>query len=586
MALVTRGVAAATLLVAGALALSACGGDDDSGSTSGGSTAGSTAAGTPKAGGTLYFLSDADGFEHLDPQRNYTGEQLAFMSGYVQRTLTSYKFAKGEAGNDLIGDLATDTGTPTDGAKTWSFTLRDGVSFQDGSPITCADIKYGVSRTFATDTITDGPTYAISDLDIPTDADGNSVYKGPYTTAANDTAAFDKAVTCSADNKTITFHLSSPKGDFNYTTTLLSFSPVPKSADTNPEAYDSKPVSSGPYEIQSYTKTSKMVLVRNPNWKKSSDGYRGAYPDKIEVDFGIDPKTEDQRLMADEENDKFALSTSTTGFDPSDASAVFSNDQYKDRRFDGNTVFVRYYAINAKKVPLLKQRQAIMVALDRAALRTNGGGKYAGDLADSVVSPLIGADYKATGLWDTLLGKKIPDSGDPEYAKQLIAESGAPMVPITFDYNQSPTNDKAAGIVVESLGKAGIKVTPKPIEQSQYYPTVQDESKADELMNSGWGQDWPNASTVIPSLFAKGGGFNISYSDDADFNAKVAAASAETDPAKQAAEWQDLTVTALKNGWAIPRQFDRAQRIVGSSVGGAYFWSPYGSWPYGQLYVK
>ena len=60
------------------------------------------------------------------------------------------------------------------------------MTFEDGSPITCADVKYGVSRTFATDVITDGPTYAISLLDIPTDKDGNSVYKGPYVTKGND----------------------------------------------------------------------------------------------------------------------------------------------------------------------------------------------------------------------------------------------------------------------------------------------------------------------------------------------------------------------------------------------------------------
>ena len=63
------------------------------------------------------------------------------------------------------------------------------------------------------------------------------------------------------------FHLKPPVGDFNYTVTLLSFSPVPKSADTG-EKYDDKPVSSGPYKIQSYDKGSQLVLVRNENWTR------------------------------------------------------------------------------------------------------------------------------------------------------------------------------------------------------------------------------------------------------------------------------------------------------------------------------
>ena len=144
-------------------------------------------------------------------------------------------------GTSLVPDLATDTGTVADGGKTWSFTLVDGATFQDGAAITCADVAYGVSRTFATDVITGGPTYAISMLDIPTAEDGSSAYKGPYTGEGQD--LFDKAVTCSADGKTVTFHLNKPVPDFNYTTTLLAFSPVPKASDTG-EKYGDAPVAS------------------------------------------------------------------------------------------------------------------------------------------------------------------------------------------------------------------------------------------------------------------------------------------------------------------------------------------------------
>ena len=77
-------------------------------------------------------------------------------------------------------------------ATEWSFTLKDGPKWQDGQPITCEDFKYGVSRTFATDVITGGPNYIIGYLDVPEDADGTPVYKGPYTGEGQ--AEFDKAV--------------------------------------------------------------------------------------------------------------------------------------------------------------------------------------------------------------------------------------------------------------------------------------------------------------------------------------------------------------------------------------------------------
>jgi len=133
-------------------------------------------------GGTITYLTNSEAWTHADPNRNYTGQHIAWFGSYMHRTLTAYARAEGSAGSAVVADLATDTGRASNENKTWEFTLRDGVTFEDGSAITCEDIKYGVSRTFATDVITDGPTYAISMLDIPSAEDGSSVYKGPYAT--------------------------------------------------------------------------------------------------------------------------------------------------------------------------------------------------------------------------------------------------------------------------------------------------------------------------------------------------------------------------------------------------------------------
>src|SRR5712671_1333165 len=128
-----------------------------------------------RAGGTIYVLSSNQQLDQIDPQRIYAGEELAFFGATIYRSLESYAYSPDPvAGTTLTPDLATDLGTPTDGARTWTFTLRDGVSFQDGSPITCKDVAYGVSRTFATDVINQGPTYAILDLAIPTMSVGSS----------------------------------------------------------------------------------------------------------------------------------------------------------------------------------------------------------------------------------------------------------------------------------------------------------------------------------------------------------------------------------------------------------------------------
>lgn len=565
----SRGHVLATATVVAAVFLAACGGSNVSG-------------GTPTKGGTLTLLTQSEQILHLDPQRNYTGEDLAFASGYLHRTLTSYTLSPdADKAGKLVADLATDTGTSSDGGRVWKFTLRDGVKWENGQAVTCDDVKYGVSRTFATSVITDGPTYAISLLDIPTAKDGSSVYKGPYVTAGNDTAAYDKAVTC--DGSTITFRLKQPQGDFNYTVTLLSFAPVSKALDTA-EKYDDRPLSNGPYKILSYQKKTKLVLVRNPQWSASVDSYRPAYPDRIEYVFGIQDALITERLIADAADDQRALSPDAIV--PAKLAAVFGDARLKDRRFNDLDPYVRYYAINTTKVPVLKHRQAILAAVDRAQLRKIAGGTYAGDYADGVIKPNLSMDYAPTGLWDTLLGKSIPPEGDAAYAKQLIKDSGTPFPnPITIDYPKTPENDKAVSSMIASLAKAGIVAKPNGLEPGSYYGIVLDPAKQGTMSAAGWGPDWLNASTVIPELFTPAGGFNLSRYDDAKFTKACVDARALTDRAAQAKRWQELDKQAAQLALVLPTRFGREQRLVGSKVNGAYIWSPYGSWPYAALAV-
>ena len=196
-------------------------------------------------------------------------------------------------------------------------------------------------------------------------------------------------------------------------------------------------------------------------------------------------------------------------------------------------------------------------------------------------------------MWDTLLGQKVPNSGDPEAAKALIAASGEPMKTLQYDYPQTPANDKAAAALVGSLGKAGIKVKPNPIEAGQFYGIVLDPAKEGDLVLAGWGPDWSNASTVIPELFTPAGGFDLSHGNDKAFNQKAADAKAMTDRAAQAEVWKELNKEAMAQVWVIPTRLGRDQRVLGSKVGSesgkggaVYLWAPFGSWPYGDLYVR
>ena len=549
------------------------------------------------AGGTLTYLTNSEGWTHADPQRNYTGLHIAWFGSYMHRTLTAYDRKPGAEGSAVVPDLATDTGRASNDNKTWEFTLRDGVTFEDGSAITCEDVKYGVSRTFATDIITDGPTYAISMLE------GTDNYKGPYNTDAdNDVAAFDKAVTCSEDNKTITFNLRRSVGDFNYTVTYLSFSPVPKAADTG-DGYDLKPVSSGPYKIQSYSKTDSMVLVRNDKWNASSDPLRAerAFPDKIVVKFGQPEEIRDQIIM--EDKDKYAVSLDAVL--PTNQSAIFNDDgtpkeEFKDRAINVYDPYVRYAAVNVTKLNCLPIRQAIYYAKDFQGLITlAGGAAFNGDPADGVIKPLMGLDYAKTGY--AADDKDWKPEGNVEKATALMeqaktecpdihARATDPKRGIVYDIADSETNKKASAIWIESLAKVGIVIKFNFIEPGQYYSVVLDPSKQGDLSAAGWGPDWANASTVIPELFTEGAGFPLSQNwvdpEYAAFKARSDKNLAEPDRVKQGKEWAALNKFVMDRMWIIPGTFSKTQEIWGSGIGGAYFWEPQGALSFGDLYLK
>jgi peptide/nickel transport system substrate-binding protein len=549
-------------------------------------------------GGTITYLTNSEAWTHADPNRNYTGQHIAWFGSYMHRTLTAYARAEGSAGSAVVADLATDTGRASNENKTWEFTLRDGVTFEDGSAITCEDIKYGVSRTFATDVITDGPTYAISMLDIPSAEDGSSVYKGPYATTANDTAAYDKAVTCSEDNKTITFNLKRSVGDFNYTVTYLSFSPVPKAKDTG-DQYDLAPVSSGPYKIESYKAKDEMVLVRNENWSQDSDPIRKAYPDKIVVRFGLAEEVRDQLILTDSDKNSFSLD----GILPTNLPTVFDDNgdpqkAFAERALNVYDPYVRYAAFNVKKVPCLEIRRAVYFAKDAAGLlQLSGGAAFGGDPADGAIKPLMGLDYKkVTGLED------YKPAGNAEAAQALMAKAKTtcpaeyaratdPKRGLVFDTADSETNKKGAAIWIDSMMKnAGIVMKFNFIEPGAYYTVVLDVTKQSDLSAGGWAPDWANASTVIPELFTKEGGFPMSQNWDdaayAPFKQKVEAALAESDRTKQGQMWAELNQYAVDQMWIVPGIFSKTQEMWGSGLGGVFFWEPQGAPSFGDIFIK
>ena len=547
---------------------------------------------TPQAGGILTMLEHEPRLDHLDPTRIYTGRDLAFMNAFHTRTLVAYNPVPGAAGANIVPDLATNTGVPSNQAKVWKFTLRPGTKFEDGTTITCEHVRYGVSRVFAQDVLPGGPTYLISWLDIPKDGEGNSIYTGPYKNTPAGVKAFNKAVACSKDNRTITFTLNKSIADFNYLATYGVISPVQKSKDTG-DKYDLNPQSTGPYKIVENSDT-QLKMVRNKYWSKASDPVRTPYPDEVVILYGMDEEVIDQLML----NDSLPSAINFGGPLPTNRDKFFDDPKFANRRMNNSDPYARYYAFNLKKMPCQEVRAAMYYAWPiKALLDYAGGEKYAGSYATGAISPLVATDYAATKV----VGPGSPDfkpEGNVEKSKSLLdaAKTKCPdnykkatVDGITLDVRQSVTLNDTIPIVEAAMAKVGIKVKWNIISAG-YYSTVMNPAKQSDMSASGWGADWANASTVIPELFTTAGGFNLTQnSDDPNYKAfedRVAVAMKTTDRKKQAAMWKALDKEAAGYFWHMPTLFGKAQEVWGSALQNVFFWVPQGNPAYGKIWIK
>ena len=313
--------------------------------------------------------------------------------------------------------------------------------------MTCADVAYGVSRTFATDVVKGGPTDALAVLAIPREPDGTSTYTGPYATGAKAAAAqktFDKAVSCKG--QTITFTLSGPLGDFNELVSQPAFGPVKKSADRGAEGtFDV--FSAGPYMLKgSWVQGKGGTWVRNPSWNRGTDPVRRAHADQVLYQEGLDTQAVAQQIMAD--GDTGRVSVSLGSAPPAIQQHITAVQSLEERSVNPRTGVVDYLVPNVRSKVFAdeKVRLALAAATNRDAYVTAIGGGTSADPALSLIPKSLPA---AHGVDPVGVGTR----GDAAKAKSLLAEAGVTTpLPFTVAYRSNPTADKAMAALVAGGG--------------------------------------------------------------------------------------------------------------------------------------
>ena len=362
---------------AAVLALSGCGASNDNAATG-------SASGTTVKGGTLNVLLSSTEMD-LDPAKSQGLPTTT--NGNIFRRLTAWKITdKGET--KVVPDLATDTGKSSDDGKTWTYTLKDGLKFSDGTPITSKDVKYGLERSFA-DSLTGGLSYHKTLLE------GAQDYHGPF-----DGQELSSIET--PNDKTIIFHLNAPFGDWPWVVSLAAFTPVPDGKGPA-SGYGKLPVASGPYKVESNEAGKEAVFVRNTYWDKKTDPVRTAGPDKIVFKMGQDTSVAAQSIMQGTGEGKNSF---LSGFVPAAQLAqAQANPNYKKLLTTSGDGALEYLAINTQHVKNAKIRQALQYAVDKKAYQTASGGEIAGNFATTLITPGI----EGREDYDQGVGRAGPD---------------------------------------------------------------------------------------------------------------------------------------------------------------------------------
>jgi peptide/nickel transport system substrate-binding protein len=569
-----------TALVGAALTFTAaCGGGGTGGSaTSGyGSAITSVVNASDATGGTLnYGLTSAP--DSTDPGNFYYAFMWDFSRLYAS-PLLSYKPVPGKAGLQLVPDLATGLGQVGDNGLTWTYHLKPGLTYQDGSPITSKDVKYAVERSNYSSVLTNGPQYFHLYLSDPT-------YPGPY--GSGDTTPDKQGLTSitTPDDLTIVFHLRRPFADFDYLATLPQTAPVPIAHDTGAK-YAFQPWSSGPYQFKSYDPTRGFTLVKNTNWKQSSDPFVKQTVDTINVSYNQSAADLDSRVLSG----SFDLDLRGAGVQTAARAKILRNPTLKSNADAPLSGFLYYFPIDTQVVPNIDCRKAIEYAVDKTVEQNAYGG------------PIVGGDIASTLLPPSVVGYQKFDEyeattqphGDIAKAKAELKKCGKPD---GFSVNVATRSDQpqevaAATGIQQSLAKVGIKADILPYPSGTYTntyvgsPTYMQQHDIG-LAGYSWGADWPDGFGFLSQIvdgraIRSAGNSNVEMVNDPQVNSLLDQATTLSDANARASIYSQIDKLMLDQATVVPAVYSRSLLYRNPDLTNVFVTQAYGMYDYTQI---
>ena len=542
---------------AAALGLAACGGSKSGSTATSGSTAGSTAGGTNTAGFTVQYGSNP---ETLDPALNSAIDASNTIITIFEPLLLINE------NNEVIGGQAESWEASEDGL-TWTFTMRDGLKWSDGTDLNAKDFEYSFKRMANPDT---AAPYAETCLGM---IDGFDAAQAGDPDALN--------VKASDDGKTLTIVLSYPCSYFDKMAAFAAMSPVQQATvEANGDSWCTSAdtfVSNGPYMITDWTPSERIVLTKNPNYVGGWDSSK-IVSDTITLLLLEDSSASyaaynsgEAQLIKDVPTDEI----------PSLTKAEDGGDFYVD------TILGTYYvSLNLQRDAFqdAKVRKALSLAIDRDYVaNTIMQGTYT--TADSIVGPGI---VDESGYFH--------DNGNAPYisadyeanlaeAKKLLEEAGYPngegYPTIEYSTNDAGYHVPLAEYLQQAWGDLGITLTINKMEWSSFTPARR--AGEYDVARNGWVMDYNDPSNML-DLFCTSNGNNDGKYSNPDFDAAIDA-SRVADSAEHFAQLHKAEDILMEDTGCLPIAYYNDYWLQSPTLKGTWH-SPYGYWYLQYGYIE
>lgn len=529
---------------------------------------------TTATGGTLRLVR-TDDFDSLDPGNTYYAYTWNFLR-LIGRTLVTFDTAPGKAGQRLVPDLAESLGESSDGGRTWTYRLREGLTYEDGSPVTSGDVKYAIARSnYGTDVLGVGPTYFRQLL--------GTEYGGPW--REPDT---DGPVTLETpDDRTLVFRLREPFAGMDLLATMPSTTPVPRQLDTGAD-YATGPVATGPYRVASYDRGKLAVLEPNPYWDKATDPVRHQRARRIEVLLGVEPHEVDRMLISGEAH----IDLAGFGVQPLAQERILADPELRANADNPLTGFTWIYCLSSNIAPFdnVHCRRAVQFATDKLAMQEAYGGTVGGDIATTILPPTIDG-YEPFDRYPV----GDDGTGDLAAARAELALAG---MPDGFRTKIAARKDRlkeyrAAEALAAGLARVGIEAEVLDFPSGDYFevyggsPSYLAEHGIGIIM-FGWGADFPDGYGFLQQIvdgraIKERGNQNMGELDDPEINDLLDRGATCADPVERAEIWQRIDRLTMEHAVIVPYLYPRSLLYRHPAARNVFVTGSFGMYDYAAL---